>query len=418
MDDTIGEGGYGVVVKALPNGIEEFPGNVTKLYSRKKPYDHIVQLIPHLSTLLGPNEGHRMNTYKRNFLGRNLPKSIRSKLRISAYNEVYPVRMPHLGFDITTVIQKHEMKDSLRQCPLPILIGQIIKLIGQINRLGSQGYIHGDIRDKNLMIQPSTGTITLIDFDWMMPFDQFYDEYPFNFYSNPPEFLMKEELPSLLVDMDLKADTLVNAMPELTPYTIEFESFFYFSGFVYENIEKEVVSANMSNVVYLLSNSLKSCLSMFDSFGLACTLLTLFHSLYPECCDSTISIDDFKTSIRGSISKKGEPYTEQELEACSVAILNLTQGVLLPMASFTIQSRMSASTALAHATQIQSELSEAFFASNSMKDPMNEDGIRRQAMGHLAILAAQKGNTSVLKRLVNATNKRARRTRRKKSGSI
>jgi hypothetical protein len=40
------------------------------------------------------------------------------------------------------------------------------------------------------MIQPATGTMTIIDFDWFKPYAEFKEAYPFEFYNNPPECLL------------------------------------------------------------------------------------------------------------------------------------------------------------------------------------------------------------------------------------
>ena len=405
-----------MVVGALPNGADTYPGNVTKLYSDKDAYDRIIALIPRFPTLLGPNVGHRMNPYRTTYRGRNLKNSVRQKLNVKPNNEVYPIRMPHLGVDIAKVIDVDDTtsRTAIRQCAIPILFQQIIKLMEQIDRLGSQGYIHGDIRDTNIMIQPSDGTMTLIDFDWMMPFDEFYSTYSgFGYYSNPPEFLMKVNLSSILAEENLTPDLLRSDMPKLFSYVNRFEEQFPFVTVITPALKEAIVSANLKNIEFLRTHSLKSCLPTVDGFGLACSLLTLFYYLYPGSCHSDTTPELLQPSLSTRITKHGEPYSDRELSACSNAILSLVKTVLLPMASFEIEARPTTFVALARTKQIYSVLSEAFFPEgNSMEDPLNEETVRRRNMGHLAVLAAQKGNTSVLKGLANATNKRTRRTRR------
>jgi len=415
MGDAIGSGGYGVVVSALPNGANTYPGNVTKLYSKKDDYDKIIALIPKLPTLLGSNAGHRMNPYRTTFLGRNLKSSVRAKLRVGPEQPVYPIRMPHLGVDITKVVDINDTssRNAIRQCPIPILFQQIIKLLEQINRLGSYGYIHGDIRDSNIMIQPSDGTMTLIDFDWMLPVDEFYAGYGgFGFYSNPPEFLLKTYFSWMSSKSFLTMDTLRRGMPNLDPYEVQFRKQFPFIDAITPTIKNYIISANIKNFIYLQTHSFKSCLSTFDGFGLACSLLTLFYHLYPGSCHPVATLDEVKVGLETRVSKHGELYSDPELSACSKSILSLVRTVLLPMASFEIEGRLTTSVALAKAKVIYLELSKAFFPSNSMEDPVNEDGIRRRDMGHLAVLAAKAGNTSVLERLVHGKNRRTRRNKK------
>jgi len=408
MAQPIGSGSYGVVVAALPNGNETFPGNVTKLYSNKEKYDDMVRLIPQLPTLLGTNAGHRMNTYKRTFRGRNISNYSRKRLGISEQAELYPLRMPHLGINIRTVIQEKESIPFLRKCSIPTIIGQIVKLIRQIYKLGSHGYIHGDVREPNIMIQPSDGTLTLIDFDWMKPVDEFYEKFPFELYWNPPEFLFFKTLPSLLTVTDLTDEILQRKMPNLISYSQYFEHFFPFvQHSLIEPIRDTLLKANKKNLTYLKTHSLKSCLSSFDGFGLACILLSLLHRLYPQCClpKSYINTRVMKDILKTIITNKDEPYTDWELDFCGHAILNLVRLVLLPMASFEIEGRLQTSLALARAEKIYTDLVNGFSASKSLKE-MTE---RADAMKHLAVLEAQQGNNSDLKLFANRGNRRTRR---------
>jgi serine/threonine protein kinase len=329
--------------------------------------------------------------------------------------------MPHLGVDIAKIIDLDDTtsRNAIRQCPVPIVFQQIIKLLEQIDRLGSQGYIHGDIRDTNLMIQPSDGTMTLIDFDWMMPYDEFYSDYSgFGYYSNPPEFLMKVNLSSILAEEGLTPDLLRSDMPHLFSYVTRFEEQFPFVNAVTPTLKEAILSANLKNIEFLRTHTLKSCLPTVDGFGLACSLLTLFYYLYPGSCHSETTPESLQSSLSTRITKHGEPYNDRELSACSNAILSLVRTVLLPMASFEIDARPTTSVALTKTKQIYSILSEAFFPEgNSIEDPLNEETVRRRNMVQLALLAAKAGNTSVLEQLVHGTNRKTKRNNNRRNNN-
>ena len=80
---------------------------------------------------------------------------------------------------------------SLRALPFSTILEQIEKLIHHVRVINDDGLIHGDIRTTNIMVK-NDGTLTLIDFDWLLPQDTFYSAYygAFGFYSNPPESIL------------------------------------------------------------------------------------------------------------------------------------------------------------------------------------------------------------------------------------
>jgi serine/threonine protein kinase len=58
-----------------------------------------------------------------------------------------------------------------------------------IKAIHAAGYIHGDIRETNVLFNLNNATMTIIDFDWLKPFNEIYNTYPEFFYSWPPECL-------------------------------------------------------------------------------------------------------------------------------------------------------------------------------------------------------------------------------------
>jgi hypothetical protein len=96
---------------------------------------------------------------------------------------------------------------------------------------------------------------------------------------------------------------------------------------------------------------------MFDAFGLANTLLNLFYYVYPTCMDPMVDVATTKASLSLHITKYGTAYTDEELDACLIAILAMVAQVLLPLADFDYQKRIPIQDAFRIAKDIQAELS-------------------------------------------------------------
>jgi serine/threonine protein kinase len=202
----LGAGGFGVVVQpalAFPNTVpdpENAPNNVTKIMFRRKGYNSVVKLLPTIKDLF-KNAGHRTTPSATAHTFDTLPVSLQSNIRkkngfqsVEPDADLYTLRMPYLGIDVYKLVR--EMKPGgreIRNRSVLVVLDQVVKLIRQVKTLVENGYIHGDVRDTNIMVHPLTGVLTLIDFDWLKPKDEFIDSYAkddaFGFYSNPPECL-------------------------------------------------------------------------------------------------------------------------------------------------------------------------------------------------------------------------------------
>lgn len=198
----LGQGTYGfVVAPALPNQnpngtLIRFPGMVTKVFYRQKDYDTllksieemketvpslVIDTIPYASTL---NYKMLPSTFRNNIsdqLGYKVPNSGR----------MWIVRMPNLGDSCRKIEKTPDLYRQLRKVPVKTLATQILKCMRVVKSIKDAGYIHGDIRDTNVLCNVFTGTLTIIDFDWFRPAEQFFNEYPKEFfYAHPPESMV------------------------------------------------------------------------------------------------------------------------------------------------------------------------------------------------------------------------------------
>jgi serine/threonine protein kinase len=250
--------------------------------------------------------------------------------------------MPDLGVSVGTADTK---KGDLRRVPIPVIIDQIIKVLKQVQTLQHNNYIHGDIRETNVMIHPTTGTITIIDFDLLKPANRFN---PNGMYNNPPENLI----------LDNSSDPVT----KLYDYTMKFYKYFFYVQdlFKAEEFLTEMSEADDRNQAYMERvkkiGVVKKFLATYDSFGLASTLLCLLGTLYPG------SIAQPKATLKNSLSlrttKNGVPYTETELDACTNAIYDMSHSVLLLLSKFRMDFRPNVDGVLETALSIQRELNE------------------------------------------------------------
>lgn len=363
--ELLGEGGFGIAFKpALPNTIEgvptNFPGNITKVFFQFDDMDSTINQINALPNGVGFNK--YIQPYRRTLKRRNFPKFVRNALVEHGYNmnnNVPAVHVHDLGVDFKRVASP-EFQTPVRALPLRTILSEMKKLMKQVSRLQDIEFIHGDIRAPNVLIQPSTGVMNIIDFDWLKPRETFYAEYShhFGFYSNPPESIF------------------ILASPHTKPQFQSFTAFYPYSSSVrqkLQNYASEFVTNqkwpnqllpapaagslssklvddidNFLDAVSVIATSddeldeekyystyKELLLDSFDSFGLAGALLDFVVNVY--------SVNEFEplTSSCEDYVSNGGVLT---MEDC--ALLKEVCGVLLRMADMSAVTRLGIKDAL------------------------------------------------------------------------
>jgi hypothetical protein len=368
----LGAGGYGAVVRPAflntAHGPHNRPGNVTKIFFDADEYDELMEGLPAIQELFDHNENHRATPYAARRTFGNLPDPLlreieqRTQKTFRKADPLRMLRMPYLGVDISKIREVYEegtglkAYEKIRNRPVLLIVDQILKLLRQVDSIVTKGYVIGDIRDGNVMIEPSTGVLTLIDFDWMKKKNDFSYQYPFGFYNNPPECLL------------VSRGGFIRSLPSEAkkgPYVELFHRCFSYIREYFKDtaaLKAALEAANVANLDYFTKHNIKSLrdgntLLMFDGFGLACTLLTLFHTVYTTVsANRTTSLAALQHSLSSRITNNGVPYTAGELEACTRAILRMSKEVLLPLAEFEYEARSSVKDAISIAQSIRDEL--------------------------------------------------------------
>ena len=284
---------------ALPNDVEgvrtAFPKDVSKLFFKKEAYDKALLTGDRMATLVG-DESHRITPYIRTLRGSNLTPSVQTECRIKPEDPLFPVRMPYLGRDISDI--QHYYRD-IRALSVGIILDQIVKLTTQVKRLFEAGYIHGDIRELNVMVHPGTGMMTLIDFDYLKPKKEFITDYAGNFgyYSNPPESLL------LRLFRYGEQETVFNK--------------YYTMANVYKSTKiskDEIHEAILDSRALFLERNLKDFTAIsdeimrsFDSYGLGLALDWFLHNVY-SFIDTREPTEAHLVAAESRLSNKGMPY--------------------------------------------------------------------------------------------------------------
>jgi serine/threonine protein kinase len=350
----IAKGSFGCVVKpGLPNkgpdtNWEQFPNNITKIFKRKKDYKTGLNSTIKAHQIMGKNTAHRMNEYKYKYTARNLPKKILNSCKLTTYNDIYASRLPNLGISFFDLNGNTEAIDKIHRISFITLLEQILKVLEQVDKLQKANYVHGDIRENNVMIDPKDGRISIIDFDWLLPKDNFFSDsskggFPLGFYNSPPESIVAK----YLIDIqNITESTTLNRIEQYLPQIESFkDSVIYFLGsnvaksrniteddlkdIIIENIEYynsklQLYTLDKYNKYIKVTNEL---FRTYDSYSIGYSLMYMMNILYPGRVSLTrIKQEEFikmKDYIRGKLYDDLVEYNDSQLNLIAKTIISV-----------------------------------------------------------------------------------------------
>lgn len=366
----VAKGSYGCVIKpALPNRADnsdswtQYPKNVTKLFFDKNDMKKASKNSKRVYNLLGRNAGHQTHKYKHKYRSSNIPNNVRTRCnKIGRNVPLYPLRMRNLGNDFWRM-EKDDKYKKYRSIPVITILQQILKAMKQIQILVNHDLIHGDVRETNILIQPETGIITLIDFDLLYSSDEYYDEVHLGFYCHPPETLLYENFKEFLNASRDEVNALL-ASREIDKQLDKYEKHhtrFRFAEPAYldRKASKSDIKAALKDSIFYFTTRLdvddsesnlqeelrSALLPSYDGYGFAFTMLEFLGYVYPT---TTIRVQNarYDASLASRISNAGAPYTAAQITAIRETIHRLVFEVLEPMANLRIQRRMDIHTAV------------------------------------------------------------------------
>lgn len=193
--EYISSGTYGLTLRpGLPNKKangtwEQYPNSVTKLFFSEQS---LLNAKKSANIVYGytKNNSHKTNLYRHTYKKKNIPANILMKIpekkRTLLKNNLYTMRMPDLGIDLSTLYHPDKYRPLRKIKPISLL-HQIHRMLEQVNLFVANNKIHADIRDPNMLINPKTGTISIIDFDFFMDATNYFRKYNDAFYNRPIE---------------------------------------------------------------------------------------------------------------------------------------------------------------------------------------------------------------------------------------
>lgn len=197
-----------VVEPALDNisntgAVQQFPGYVSKIMVFQDNFNAAKQAANNLAAKV-PSLALEFTPYRKVYRGRNLPqadiqaalKKVKEDQHV-AYrpsDQVFVARMPNLGFSFADIQKQVNLKRLFHALPVETVCRQILKLLRVVKNLKDSEMVHADIRETNVMLNPYTGDMTIIDFDWLRTKGAYYAQYPQYFYCHPPEEAIYQSL--------------------------------------------------------------------------------------------------------------------------------------------------------------------------------------------------------------------------------
>lgn len=197
----VAHGSYGCVVNpAYPNindtgKIVEFPNQISKIFKSKRNYDKSMSTAQKVYEFTNAPE-HKQYAYRRTFKIRNISPPLRMACGLNEKHEdenIYVMRQKNLGISIHQLKYRPDIINELRRVPLRTILASIIKTANHIQKWRMEGYIHGDIRETNVVIDLH-GNISIIDIDLFETAPRFMYTYKHSYYSNPPETIAIDDL--------------------------------------------------------------------------------------------------------------------------------------------------------------------------------------------------------------------------------
>jgi len=308
----LGKGSYGAILTPpLPNKNKLANSyGVTKIYvkrpstSQTKQFKEFVNETANLQDETKKRYNYHVYNYFNDYKLKNIyPKlTERNKAGITRFyknNEnslLYPIAFPNLGLSFFDAV--HEGYTAPSEVD-SYLVEQIIECIKIIKTVTSKQFIHGDIREMNMMLDIDNLKMTIIDFDFLLPMNHYFDRMYRNFpsirlfYPHPPECLFNTTAWKKIKYALYKPEQVVKKMIRDTWYqTLEERKqkntqtiHYIYSQF---DIDDSYVDAmyrffkenrNAEDIGETLFEKVSS--QFIDSYGLAYSISYLFFGNYP-----------------------------------------------------------------------------------------------------------------------------------------
>ena len=197
-----GIGSYGAVLSPAINNVVDkkrhaFTKKVTKLVFTKNAYNKTLKNSKLIKETL-PEVGYNIETYVRSIklgniqneqlkkiLSKNLEK--RHATKITNATPLYGIRMNDMGYDLLDIYDHTALQKKLVKLPFVTIVEEMKNIAENVRAIYNAGYIHGDIRDENILCDLKSGKLQIIDFDFLHAIARSTDDDYIIRYSCPIE---------------------------------------------------------------------------------------------------------------------------------------------------------------------------------------------------------------------------------------
>jgi hypothetical protein len=168
---VLGKGAFGTAVLPGPPNTDPTTGQ-SKSY-RRRPVKMMKNEVSFKKSIQNAEKVRSFPHIKYNFVPyqshikvSNLPNNLRASYQGQPNNtQLYLAHMPHLGEAILKISNSPELLEKISLIPVTIYMREILKLFQTIKGFADAGYAHNDLHANNVLINPDTGEINIIDFD-------------------------------------------------------------------------------------------------------------------------------------------------------------------------------------------------------------------------------------------------------------
>jgi serine/threonine protein kinase len=342
----LGKGSYGVVCNpalsnCTPNGNPvDYPSEeyVSKLLFKRNAYNKTLRNYETVARIM------ENNTYKAfEHTPRTLPSIpyiLQHEMPTANHTtEIHAVRLPNLGISISDLTMNKPQTNLFRHTPFHLLLQQFYKCHRQVARLQEQHYIHGDIRITNVLWNPATGKLHIIDFDMLNDYDHFERAMirHYGHFSHPPETLLASTSSSSKwanVNLSIIQHTQLfedMGIPTVSQELIDYIRMVNHANMTYMNDKGDTNFQIIRNITF----------PSFDSFGLGMVMAVLFTYAYPKSMNPLITQKELVDILRTRIANGDTAYSEEYLSLIATTILTLAL-VYRAMINFEVYSRLNA----------------------------------------------------------------------------
>jgi serine/threonine protein kinase len=319
----LGSGGYGCVLSPPLSNVDEtgankiYPGDVMKVFFKKAAVNKAIRNANVLKSINNPNAplfSYPITKYTKTYKKKNIPAEFRAKCRITADKldeNIYPVRMPDLGKSMTDIMNDAGLQATVRALPLKNVMNGFLNLLKTIKQINDNNKVHRDVKPQNILVNTTTGNITLIDFDlldskehavltgfsqWNSPWETIFWKDEFDFVKKlitDPAFKPFEDVDEVAdsrIEVSFVLDDIRARVEIFERQGISkdisakdyFERLAWFDPWVRETFENpSIKNLDTSAAVEKILENLKSTsILTYDSYFAGISFLTLIQKLY------------------------------------------------------------------------------------------------------------------------------------------